>query len=102
MNLAYALSVRVELAITGLLRTARAAARAGPRRASAAVAVSFLKYRLRVANGHTLSDTLSLTAPRSTAAELRFCSTRYQVCLNFRAGNYLIVLCNELMWCLFS
>ncbi len=35
-----------------------------------------------------LSDThwqaLSLTAPRSTAAELRFCSTRYQVCLNFQ------------------
>jgi hypothetical protein len=30
-----------------------------------------------------LSDTLSLTAPRSTA-ELRFCSTRYQVCLNFQ------------------
>ncbi len=33
-----------------------------------------------------LLDTLSLTAPRSTAAELRFCSTRYQVCfkLNFQ------------------
>jgi hypothetical protein len=33
-----------------------------------------------------LSDTLTLTltAPRSTAAELRFCSTRYQVCLNFQ------------------
>jgi hypothetical protein len=33
-----------------------------------------------------LSDTLSLTAPRSTAAdsELLFCSTCYQVCLNFQ------------------
>jgi hypothetical protein len=33
---------------------------------------------------NVLSDTLSLTAPRSTAAELRFCSTCYQVCLNFQ------------------
>jgi hypothetical protein len=31
-----------------------------------------------------LSDTLTQTAPRSTAAELRFCSTRYQECLNFQ------------------
>ncbi len=32
-----------------------------------------------------LSDTLTQSAPRSTAAELRFCSTRrYQVCLNFQ------------------
>ncbi len=32
-----------------------------------------------------LSDTLTQSAPRSTAAELRFCSTtRYQVRLNFQ------------------
>ncbi len=31
-----------------------------------------------------LSDTLTQSAPRSTAAELRFCSTCYQVCLNFQ------------------
>jgi hypothetical protein len=31
-----------------------------------------------------LSDTLTQSAPRSTAAELRFCSTRYQVCLKFQ------------------
>ncbi len=31
-----------------------------------------------------LSDTLTQSAPSSTAAELRFCSTRYQVCLNFQ------------------
>jgi hypothetical protein len=38
-----------------------------------------------------LSDTLSLTAPSSTAAELRFCSTRYQVCLNFQLELKLLV-----------
>ena len=50
-----------------------------------------------------LSDTLTLTAPRSTAAELRFCSTRYQVCLNFQLhiwqfGSGLILVAEHHRW----
>jgi hypothetical protein len=39
-----------------------------------------------------LSDTLTQSAPRSTAAELRFCSTRYQVCLNFQLELELVLV----------